>query len=59
MNKNRAKEIASSPVMANVNYNGKPIYIDSVNEANGIANIHSLDNPKDRQQVSIQNLEER
>jgi small acid-soluble spore protein H (minor) len=58
MNKRRAKEIASSPIMANVTYNGVPIYIESVNEDNGIAYIHSLDNPENRQQVSITNLEE-
>ncbi|PEI91022.1 small, acid-soluble spore protein, H family, partial [Bacillus toyonensis] len=27
MNKQRAQEIAASPVMANVTYNGVPIYI--------------------------------
>lgn len=58
MNKTRAMEIASSPIMADVTYNGVPIYIEAVNDANGIATIHPLDNPRERDQVSIQNLEE-
>lgn len=59
MNLTRAKEIVSSPSMIDVTYNGVPIYIEHINEDNGIAYIHSLDNPEDRQQVSITNLEER
>lgn len=58
MNRTRAKEIASSPVMAKVTYNGIPIYIESVNEQNGIAYIHYLHEPENKQQVSITNLEE-
>lgn len=52
----RAKEIASSPIMANVSYNGIPIYIESVNENQETANIHSLNQPKNRQEASLANL---
>lgn len=58
MDKQRAQEIASSPVMANVIYNGAPIYIENVNETRGTANIHSLDNPRKRQEVSVKKLQE-
>lgn len=58
MDKKRAKEIASSPVMANVAYNGTPIYIENVNDNNGTANIHPLDQPENRQEVSLNSLKE-
>ena len=32
MNKQRAQEIATSPILANVTYNNVPIYIQNVNE---------------------------
>lgn len=59
MDKKRAQEIASSPVMANVAFNGTPVYIENVNENRGTANIHSLDNPRDKREVSVKKLEER
>lgn len=58
MNKKRAKDIASSPVMANVTYNGSQIYIESVNENNDSASIHFLDQSKNRQQVPLSSLKE-
>lgn len=58
MDKKRAKQIASSPVMANVAYNGTPIYIENVNDNNGTANIHPLDQPENRQEVSLNSLKE-
>lgn len=58
MDKKRAKEIASSPVMANVTYNGTQIYIENVNENKGIANIHPLNQPRNRQEVSLTSLKE-
>ncbi|MBA4538556.1 H-type small acid-soluble spore protein [Bacillus aquiflavi] len=39
MNEQRAKEIAASPIMANVIHEGVPIYIQHVDDANGIARI--------------------
>lgn len=56
MDKRRAKEIASSPVMVNVTYNGTPIYIENVNENKGFANIHPLNQPGNRQEVPLTNL---
>jgi small acid-soluble spore protein H (minor) len=56
MNTQRAKEIAASPVMANVTYNGKPIYIQQVDEQNGTATIYPLDEPKNVQTVSVNSL---
>lgn len=56
MDKKRAKEIASSPIMANVSYNGKPIYIESVNGNKKTANIHSLDQPSNKYEVSLTSL---
>jgi small acid-soluble spore protein H (minor) len=56
MDKKRAQEIASSLVMANVTYNGTPIYIENVNGNNGSANIHPLNQPDNRQEVSLNSL---
>jgi small acid-soluble spore protein H (minor) len=58
MNTQRAKEIAASPVMANVTYNGIPIYIEQVDEENGTATIYPLDEPKNKQKVSVSSLKE-
>lgn len=58
MNSQRAKEIAASPVMANVSYNGTPIYIQQVNEADETARIYPLDQPENEQEVSLDSLKE-
>jgi small acid-soluble spore protein H (minor) len=58
MDKRRAKEIASSPVMVNVTYNGTPIYIENINEKNESANIHHLNRPDSRQEVPLISLVE-
>jgi small acid-soluble spore protein H (minor) len=58
MNEQRAQEIASSPVMANVTYNGVPVYIQHVDENNGTARIYSLDEPESEHEVSLSNLKE-
>jgi small acid-soluble spore protein H (minor) len=58
MNAQRAQEIASSPTMANVIYNGENIYIEHVDEQNGTATIHSLDEPNNKQSVSVTSLNE-
>ncbi|MEK4092679.1 H-type small acid-soluble spore protein [Viridibacillus sp. FSL H8-0110] len=42
MNAQRAEEIASSPIMANVTYNEESIYIEHVDKQNGTATIHPL-----------------
>lgn len=58
MDKKHAKEIASSPIMANVTCNGTPIYIESVNDNKETANIHPLNQPNSKQEVSLANLVE-
>ncbi|EKQ57527.1 MULTISPECIES: H-type small acid-soluble spore protein [unclassified Clostridium] len=58
MDKQRANEIASSPIMANVTYNGTPIYIESVNENAETAQIHFLNQPKNSKEVSLNSLKE-
>ena len=58
MDTQRAKQIATSPVMANVTYNSIPIYIDSVNAKRGTANIHYLNHNKHQMVVSLSKLEE-
>ncbi|HZG61525.1 MAG TPA: small acid-soluble spore protein H [Anoxybacillus sp.] len=56
MNTQRAQEIAASSVMANVTYNGVPIYIEQVNEQNRTAIIHPLNEANNKQQVSVSSL---
>ncbi len=58
MNTQRAQKIASSPIMANVTYNGEGIYIRHVDEQNGTATIHSPDEPNNKQSVSLTSLNE-
>jgi small acid-soluble spore protein H (minor) len=58
MDKRRAAEIASSPIMTNVTYNGMSIYIENVDEENGTADIHPINQPNNRQEVSISSLVE-
>lgn len=56
MKTERAREIASSPIMANVEYNGSPVYIEKVNEINNTAYIHLLSKPEDQIKVPVTNL---
>ncbi len=56
MNIQRAKDIASSPVMANVTYDGMPIYIQQVNEHDNTVRIYPLDQPQNEQSVPINSL---
>lgn len=58
MNKNRAKEIAQSPVMEHVTYNGEPIYIEHVDEQTNKAFIHLLKDPEQPFEVNISSLKE-
>jgi small acid-soluble spore protein H (minor) len=44
--------------MAHVTHNGTPIYIEHVDQQNGIATIHPLDEPNNKQSVSVTNLSE-
>lgn len=56
MDERRANDIASSPIMANVTYDGMQVFIENVNENNGTANIHTLNHPKYRQEVPLTSL---
>lgn len=58
MDAQRAQEIASSDNMANVTYNGERVYIEHVDQGNGTATIHTLDNPNSKQSVSVTSLQE-
>ncbi|MEI4769994.1 small acid-soluble spore protein H [Psychrobacillus sp. FJAT-51614] len=58
MNAQRAEEIVFSPNMINVTYNGENIYIEHVDKGNGKATIHSLDEPDNKQSVSVSSLME-
>ena len=53
MDINRANEIASSPDMASVTYNGTPIYIESVNLDKGMSYVYPLNQPDKIQEVSV------
>lgn len=54
----RAQEIVSSSDMINVTLNAIPVYIESINDKNGIAYIHPLDKPDKIEEVSIKSLVE-
>lgn len=58
MDKGRAKEIVSSPIMVNVTYNGMPIYIERVNDNKETANIHYLNQSNNVMEVFLTNLVE-
>lgn len=58
MDAQRAQEIANSTTMANVMYNGTRIYIEHVDQQNGTATIHPLDQPNQKQSVAVSNLME-
>lgn len=56
MDARRAQEIANSTNMANVMYNGTQVYIEHVDQQNGLATVHPLDEPNNKQSVSVSNL---
>lgn len=58
MDVKRAQEIVSSPDMINVYFNAIPVYIENINDKNGIAYIHHLDKPDKTEEVSIKSLVE-
>ncbi len=58
MNRQRAEEIAASAIMANVSYNGTPVYIQNVDDQANTARIFPLDNPEHEQTVNLDELRE-
>lgn len=58
MDVQRAKEIAASPGLEHVLYNGKRIYIQHVDEQKETARIYPLDDPASEQNVAVSQLRE-
>ncbi len=58
VDKQRAKQIADSPVMANVTYNDMAVYIQHVSEENDTVRIYPLGQPENEQNVSVSQLVE-
>ncbi|RBW68932.1 H-type small acid-soluble spore protein [Bacillus taeanensis] len=59
MDKKRAREIAASPVMANVLLdNHTPVYIQHVDDKNETARVYPLDQPHNHQEVALNSLRE-
>ncbi|SDH39191.1 small acid-soluble spore protein H (minor) [Alteribacillus persepolensis] len=54
----RAQEIAQSPVMADVRYDGTPVYIQRVDEQKHTVRIFAIDDPDNELDVSLDSLEE-
>ncbi|TFB14616.1 H-type small acid-soluble spore protein [Filobacillus milosensis] len=59
MDRLRAEEIASSPKICNVQYNGKRIFIQHVEEGNDVARVYYLDDPANEFEVQLSNLREK
>ncbi|NEW07045.1 H-type small acid-soluble spore protein [Paenibacillus sp. SYP-B3998] len=58
MNVHRAQEILAADVKIDVELNGLPVWIDSVDSAKALAKVHAEENPADARTVSVQELEE-
>jgi len=58
MNVQRAQEIATSGVIANITFNGVRVFIQNVDEKNETARIYPLDDPQKEQDVPLENLME-
>lgn len=58
MDVKRIKQILSSPATIHVEYHGVPVWIESCDEANGLADVHDINNPDETVQVKVAELEE-
>nr|WP_263323584.1 H-type small acid-soluble spore protein [Neobacillus sp. Marseille-Q6967] len=58
MDAQRAQDISDSSTMANVTFNGVPVYIEHVDRKQGMATIHPLMQPSLKQSVPVDNLKE-
>lgn len=58
MNIGRAKEILALPEIQNVQFDGKQVVIQHVDEHNETARIYFLTDPENEKTVPIQQLEE-
>ncbi len=59
MNRLRAEEIAQSPDLKNVTYQGKQVYIQHVDEQNETARVYPLDEPHNEFDVQLSHLIEK
>jgi small acid-soluble spore protein H (minor) len=55
MDPERAKELAQLE-MSNVLFNNGQYYIEHIDHGAGLATIHPIDNPEDKQMVDIKKL---
>ncbi|MDQ0223823.1 H-type small acid-soluble spore protein [Metabacillus niabensis] len=58
MDAKRAQEISNSPTMINVMYQGNSVYIEHVDQERELATIHPINEPNQKQSVSVTNLVE-
>ncbi len=58
MDRQRAREIATSPEMIDVNYDGRLVYIEDINPTKDCASIHFINQPGYSQEVSLTQLVE-
>ncbi|WP_456276737.1 H-type small acid-soluble spore protein [Bacillus sp. AK128] len=58
MDAKRTQEIASSPTMKDVYYNGEKVYIEHVDQDKGLATVHPINDPTNKLSVSVNSLEE-
>lgn len=58
MDRKRAKKIAVSSEMANVMYNGEPVYIEQINQNTERVSIHYLNQPENSLEVHLTQLVE-
>lgn len=56
MDLERAKQITLSPVMANVTYDGSPVYIENVDPNQKTADIHFLNKAVNKKQIPLTEL---
>ncbi len=54
----RAKQILDSTKEVEVHYQGRPVWIQNVDESSQTARIYPLDNPDNEMTVSVHQLEE-
>ncbi|MDY0409684.1 H-type small acid-soluble spore protein [Virgibacillus soli] len=59
MNRMRAEEIANSPDLQHVVYNGKRVYIQNVNSESDTARVYYLDDPSNEFDAQLSNLFEK
>lgn len=58
MDRKRAREIISSLEMANVSYNGRPVYLEELNPSKDCVSVHYLDQPHYSYEVPLTHLVE-